>query len=432
MDFIKEILIPGIKRNQSLETLVYKNLPISRWKADGSQSLFKELLQPLRVLTHLNLSFDTGIYRETFIYLARFARQLQQLKIPSISICHRTDEEEQGEADTPELEQTQLRHLELGSFDFLEEHLLFIPLLKASPELRGLGLPSFQHENTQLVTQVIRDNCPKLTNINLERTHFCLNDDDVAEIIGVCRRSGLRSIQFNRGLRPNSIAALCSYTTTLGSVKIPAYGPGSVQAALHLLRSCPTLRVLKMLTEELNGRDIGIFSAKDLLEDPWVCMELEIFSIPIVDVFNRTADEHIREDIDVGHVVHYDYHQQFYTQLSKLTKLQELSVGISRNCLKSTKTSVLFSLESGLAILSELKNMRLLDVSSTMARIGRKELRWMYDHWPQLEFIKNENVGNCNPWERSFSEDGDDTPLTEELLTLLRYDPDPLADWIYD
>jgi hypothetical protein len=46
-----------------------------------------------------------------------------------------------------------------------------------------------------------------------------------------------------------------------------------------------------------------------------------------------------------------------------------------------------FSLESGLDILSGLKELRVLDVKSTAHRIGVAELEWMRIHWPKLTTI---------------------------------------------
>ncbi|KAF9081121.1 hypothetical protein BGX23_001286, partial [Mortierella sp. AD031] len=45
------------------------------------------------------------------------------------------------------------------------------------------------------------------------------------------------------------------------------------------------------------------------------------------------------------------------------------------------------TLESGLDLLSELKELRELNVEQMAHRIGVKEARWMLDNWPKLEKV---------------------------------------------
>ena len=46
------------------------------------------------------------------------------------------------------------------------------------------------------------------------------------------------------------------------------------------------------------------------------------------------------------------------------------------------------SLESGLDLMKDLKQLRVLDVSGMAHRIGVQELEWMHVNWPRLKWIE--------------------------------------------
>ncbi|KAF9342866.1 hypothetical protein BGX26_006694, partial [Mortierella sp. AD094] len=185
-----------------------------------------------------------------------------------------------------------------------------IPLLMASPDLEVLEFPRIEEDKAAEIAEKITRSCPKLRDINLEKLRYGCKDNHMVDLINTCQSSGLRLFIIHRDtvLRPKSVAALCSYTTTLETVKIPACGQESVDITLHLLRSCPNMRTIDAFTSGHPVDYLGRFTAKELLKEPWVCLRLEALSNSIVEVHNTDAAE-----CPDGK---YDHHIDLYSQIS--------------------------------------------------------------------------------------------------------------------
>ncbi|KAG0052181.1 hypothetical protein BGZ83_002909 [Gryganskiella cystojenkinii] len=97
-------------------------------------------------------------------------------------------------------------------------------------------------------------------------------------------------------------------------------------------------------------------------------------------------------------------HLRIYSQLSRLTLLKELRVGVrnqlstavstnetssSENQLFQTirENNIQFSLDSGLEMLSTLQDHEVLDVSGTNHKIGVPELKWIKLYWPKCKIV---------------------------------------------
>ncbi|KAG0045740.1 hypothetical protein BGZ83_009019 [Gryganskiella cystojenkinii] len=85
--------------------------------------------------------------------------------------------------------------------------------------------------------------------------------------------------------------------------------------------------------------------------------------------------------------------KRVYSQLSKLTKLRELVlsgqlINRVRDLDKMHTECLALSLESGLDMLHDMKEMEVLDVRNCAHRIGVRELEWIHEHWPKLKTIK--------------------------------------------
>ncbi|KAG0201065.1 hypothetical protein BGX33_010540 [Mortierella sp. NVP41] len=145
---------------------------------------------------------------------------------------------------------------------------------------------------------------------------------------------------------------------------------------------------------------------------PWAIGEsmrylrLMIHGVPRPDVVHG-GDEY---DLGMyGYIQRLDSTMRFevqkwiYKQLSALTGLQELILGMTDDCLDPARTMYVddqgfgltfnfhcleLSLESGLELLKGLKDLRVLDVRSIAHRIGVDELEWIHVHWPKLKTIR--------------------------------------------
>ncbi|KAG0045738.1 hypothetical protein BGZ83_009017 [Gryganskiella cystojenkinii] len=126
---------------------------------------------------------------------------------------------------------------------------------------------------------------------------------------------------------------------------------------------------------------------------PWACEQtLERLAVVI-----QVSDE-ARVDVGVNPKpamtdVEKGAHKRVYSQLSRLTKLKELVLSGERKNehrdLDKMHTECLaLSLESGLDMLHDMKEMEVLDVRNCAHRIGVRELEWIHKHWPKLKTIK--------------------------------------------
>ncbi|KAF9920900.1 hypothetical protein FBU30_009135 [Linnemannia zychae] len=143
-------------------------------------------------------------------------------------------------------------------------------------------------------------------------------------------------------------------------------------------------------------------------------LQLEIMDVPRPDVlFNQSRVPIFQEGLNPS--LRYDVQRWIYTQLARMTNLETLVLGLmdlSVNTLKSLEIdysmgiakleeeaskvrvtmfnydSLEFSLESGLDLLKNMTELRVLDVRWTAHNIGVKELEWMHIHWPKLEKIR--------------------------------------------
>ncbi|KAF9110797.1 hypothetical protein BGX27_005866 [Mortierella sp. AM989] len=402
-EFVRATLVSTLKNNKNIETLVYKRFPACDTSKDGALKALKTILEPLRTLTHLNLGAITSFDTKIFVYLADFVEQLIHLSIKSKSVLRSCD----TELITIQSKKTALKALELQACMNFYENSLLIPFLEASPELESYKDAS-DHRNYPR-------KLPKDARHQHRKIHYSLDSDNgLADIISSCELSGLRTLKVPRDSKfgSESVAALSRYNT-LDTVRIPAYGKESVEATLHLSRSCPNLRILDILTGGHKLVNMGAFNAEDILRAPWVCLRLEALTIPIARIISENTVEH--------NIIYHDYHEDLFRQLSQLTSLRKLNTGHAQNCTKTPCLgAVQFSLQQGLEILSNLKKMQELDMSFTFTKIGRAELEWMCERWPRLESIKkSDDKTNGNWWQRCAGV-RDYSPMTERVASVLK------------
>ncbi|KAG0013239.1 hypothetical protein BGZ80_011206 [Entomortierella chlamydospora] len=392
-EWVDQIFFPAIERNHGLETLIIQFFPTPLMTSDSYFSLFKRLLDPLRSLTTLYLAMRYGIEHKAFVYVAGFSKQLQRLHLTFASIIFDGETDEQYRIDTLGIKPTQLKQFEL---DFtlppmVELHL--IPILEASPELETLLIPTFESASTERIASVLGQCCPKSRDLVHYQMGSKLTDGDIAEIIGSCRASGLRSFCMTSGRHAAGLQVmrrLCANYATLVKIRVDLEGLEPFKFVQELLASCPNLRRLHV-EERVPGNTTGRFAVREILRKPWVCTNLESFSIPLAGIYGIIEGE---ENESQGK----DYHRDLYTQLAKLARLQELSVGFLLCYERMCKTSPRFSLKSGLEILEGLKELRSLTLHYMVNDTQRQELEWMCEHWSKLTRIDGINLEIAESW----------------------------------
>ncbi|KAF9353793.1 hypothetical protein BGX26_008437 [Mortierella sp. AD094] len=350
---------------------------------DDYFSLFKRILAPLRSLTTLHLTIDGTIEHQAFMYLLGLTKQLRRLHIRLTQDSIVTEADEQNGIDIMEVEQTQLKEFGLEAcFPFdLDIHL--IPILKASPELEAWVVPNFDLTRTKEITSIIRRYCPKLHDIRLNQWRPTLKDNSVADILDSCRKSsGLRSFRSfgEAGSGFRVIKQLCANSATLVSVRMVMYGLKRFTMVQDILASCPNLREFCVDESAFEG-NTGEFAVGEIGED---------------------------------------YHRDLYTQLAKLTRLQELDLDFSLWGELNYAATPRFSLESGLGLLEGLKELRILALPMFNG-VQRKELEWMCEHWPKLTWTVGIEIARADLWWnlRSGHDDEDDASMPKQIRDFL-------------
>ncbi|KAF9129972.1 hypothetical protein BGX30_013697 [Mortierella sp. GBA39] len=145
-------------------------------------------------------------------------------------------------------------------------------------------------------------------------------------------------------------------------------------------------------------------------------LQLQIEGVPRPDaLYRHNGEEQPTQELGLDPFLTFHVQRWIYTQLRRMAEqeepilgLQDLSTstmeyaGVDSSMslaameeaalLKDTRMfnyqSQEFSLESGLCLLAEPKELRMLDVRSTAQYIGVAELEWMHRNWPKLDGIK--------------------------------------------
>ncbi|KAF9125151.1 hypothetical protein BGW39_007620 [Mortierella sp. 14UC] len=185
-------------------------------------------------------------------------------------------------------------------------------------------------------------------------------------------------------------------------------------------------------------------------------LQMQIIGVPRPDVLCRDnyGDLDWRvETLDGSR--RFDVQKWVYEQLGRMTGLTRLSLGAiiiswkdvdmfnldhtsnvadqedeleawGQRCKLVNLQCLVFSLESGLHLLSGLEELEELDVRSTAHRSCAEELDWMYVHWPELKQI------NGLVTKRVWAEDDDQLMVRDEVKGRMRRHPDGIGCSYHD
>ncbi|KAF9377880.1 hypothetical protein CPB97_009889 [Podila verticillata] len=270
--------------------------------------------------------------------------------------------------------------------------------------------------------------CPKKNELDFENVFEVFSDEDAAELLAsedewtsICLNGLPGRLDPPGPLMVETLLERCGYLENLDIFSSAEY-ISSRQLQQILCRSPRLLSLDASLwhLDDSNARNLKL-DAHDAIREPWACsrmthLKIEIGGVPRPDIkvgYDGSLD--IRVDrggclvkgtlfggtVEESHRIQ----RQVYQQLARLTELTELQLGgdlweadeythqtefgeqgqlidvdmlFQLNCLE-------MSLDSGLDLLSGLKELRVLDVTRMAHRIGVPELEWMQRNWPNLE-----------------------------------------------
>ncbi|KAF8951089.1 hypothetical protein BGZ46_004169, partial [Entomortierella lignicola] len=290
-----------------------------------------------------------------------------------------------------------------------------IPLLKRCPKLETLVCGSQTEAISQELSLAIREHCPQLNELLLERSSLHFTDEIIAQLFNASTR-GWKSIQipFLISLGPLSAEALLKHAPSIEVLR--AYGCSGLTSSViqTLLSSAPNLKRLELLDRRAGGRIAIELDAQDIIQSPWICKELEVLRIKITGI--RRPDLHIRTNkrpltgpLHEG-TMSYSIQDKVYSQLGKMTRLKELILGADDPTISGFNEQqeienegefydrshpqlwcqyecLSFTLESDMGRLQGLKSLERLHLSGMAVGFGdATEQEWVKDNWPSLKY----------------------------------------------
>lgn len=308
-----------------------------------------------------------------------------------------------------------------------------LAFLTRCPNVETLRLHRLDMKALQVLPSCLEVACSKLSSLDWRKSLFDNEDEICALIQTSC--SGWRELRLPDMALFGTLAfsALMENVETLEVLRIESAEELEMNAFVDVLCSARNLRRLEGIADGQRGKfttEILVHAHETYLDHvrgevdrSWVLgpsmehLQLRIEGVPRPDVLYRLngEDQPTQEGLGSDRAARFPVQRWIYTQLGRMTGLKELILGLqdlSRSTLKTIGAdssmnlaameeaalpkgirmynyqSLEFSLESGLDLLAELKELRMLDVRSTAHYIGVAELEWMHTNWPMLETIR--------------------------------------------
>ncbi|KAF9964432.1 hypothetical protein BGZ70_006465 [Mortierella alpina] len=310
-----------------------------------------------------------------------------------------------------------LRKMEL--FGSIQGEALVPETLKRSPVLESFvfdkaSLYLYMNGEEEL-PDILRKHCPALTSLYMDPGF--VDDGFLSQLVDEASTQGWKHLAFSgEGFGPLTEAAIMKHVGSLESIHLNI-GLGFPSSSIQrLFCSAPNLKSFRGGRPSFVYADVQL-DATDMIQSPWVCHSLEelqlcISGVPRPDLTARTNGRPLWGPMHEGIPMESSYavQRQVYAQLGKLTKLRELVLSVS---LKSAREQygedlsdfeydtedeyhdpnlpqaerqyecLSFTLESGLDLLRDLKDLRVIDLSNMAVGIGGEaEQQWVKEHWP--------------------------------------------------
>ncbi|KAK3839400.1 MAG: hypothetical protein JOS17DRAFT_729037 [Linnemannia elongata] len=239
------------------------------------------------------------------------------------------------------------------------------------------------------------------------------DDESIAEFFRRCT-GGLRKFVVHNyvwdtdtGFGLRAVAALLGHhASTLEIVRMNSVPHSNLDSEdiQQLLCTAPNLKELYLLgaTRYADRRD-GRLNARDVVRSEWVCTKLEVFGceidgIPRPDITREICFAPPEEFLLPGTSEEsIALQRQVYTQLGRLTRLRQLTLGARcssrQSDFGSTKEEdrlygcLAMTLVSGLDLLRNLNKLERVGLQDMEVYFGQKEWEWAMANWPGCHTI---------------------------------------------
>ncbi|KAG0275479.1 hypothetical protein BGZ96_003772 [Linnemannia gamsii] len=326
--------------------------------------------------------------------------------------------------------------------------------LSRCPNLETLRLHRLDFKALEVLPACLDVACHKLSSLEWRKSLYD-SDEEIRALIQTTKL-GWRELRLPDMslLGSFAFAALMESIETLEVLRIESAEELELNAFVDVLCSARNLRRLEGIVDRQRKRfttEVMMHAHQAYLEHinggmdrSWALgpkmehFQLRIEGVPRPDVlYFQSGKELVAEELELNPAARFDVQRLIYTQLGRMTGLQELILGLQDLSTKMMRfigvdssmdvvaqeeaalkkgirmfnySSLEFSLESGLDLLADMKEMRMLDVRSTAHYIGVEELEWMHKHWPKLERIRGLDT------DRRWSEKRDEGPAAKTAV----------------
>lgn len=339
--------------------------------------------------------------------------------IQSISVDIAMDKAFDPEVETrPCKSHPRLKTLDVtGDVAGLEEY-LFLELLKSCGKgLAQVNLPATAHLTIDSLYQALDDlDLTDKTQCNLSY-HYVESDHSLAHIVSRSRQwrvIDLKHQEICQDLTAEAIVTHCQELQELIITEGPLISSNAFQRILCRATKLLHLHANYDCTE--GAPENSQLQALDVISSAWACRSLKTFradivGIPRPDIEFQQDRQRVQGALFTGTVeASHDIQRRVLAQLGSLTQLEELCLGSFAIDIGNEEawefeeeeevggmryvdqhfqlTCLEMSLASGLDLLADLKELRVLDVTRMAHRIGVPELEWMQANWPSIEAIK--------------------------------------------
>ncbi|KAF9901175.1 hypothetical protein EC991_006431 [Linnemannia zychae] len=372
---------------QSVDTLTSFSCRSNRLRKGEANQRAQELwyrqlfmiLEMVPQLTDLSIGPAVLIDPPTTVF-SKVSRTLKRLELDRVKVADRSwydDTIQSSQAlstldQFPELESLVMVWNDLPPLCQLE-------LIRKSPRLKSL---TWKRGTKLLIQGWLTSTLPppeSLTSLDVAHSH--VGDEDMAQILTMVPHLtalNVRSTPFG----PLCCAQLLErHASNINSLDVVDCPQVSSEMVMTLMCSMPSL--LQFSANNVKAEDIAKPFLHSVSTEPsspssWVCLDLVELEISINGLHS------------CQNPVSVVARRLILEQVSKLEKLQVLSLGEDVSTLGTEAECLDLTLAHDLDKLSSLKRLRTLDMRNLRTKMGKDEVDWMVHTWGQLEAIRGE------------------------------------------
>ncbi|KAF9163583.1 hypothetical protein DFQ26_002339 [Actinomortierella ambigua] len=276
----------------------------------------------------------------------------------------------------------------LKKLSVLQEPLSFFiyTILASCPRIESIRFLKWNTYLRQLTRTMLQTRTQHVKSIEL--SHHTPDSDFFSFVLEDLSHNPVRDITIHSA----TYATLCTmshvYRHKVEHLVLSVSTLYAIQGVRHILSRCQALKTLRV--------EVGpsrFVEARTLLAAPWACLQLESLSMPLA-ILHTCHDDGLlkfaraeKAEVDPeGKIPEWlQAENVFMKRLGGLTQLRHLDLGIVNRSQSAKTAGFTWRFEGGLQHLAGLERLERLRLSHVHLVQGRREVRWMRNHWWSLQ-----------------------------------------------